>query len=63
MVLVHRVSTGRWYTAHVVYLANILIGKAVQEAYAAVKSEGGPTWLTYTLFADPLTTVRDEVSS
>ena len=39
-------------------LAGLSIGKAVQEARAAIKPLGDPTWLAYTVFADPLATVN-----
>ncbi|GHO90758.1 hypothetical protein KSF_008060 [Reticulibacter mediterranei] len=35
----------------------IPIGKAVQEARSIIKREGDPTWLAYTVFADPLATI------
>lgn len=43
-------------------LIGMPIGKAVQEARAAIKSSGSPTWLAYTVFADPLATVTDRSS-
>ena len=39
-------------------LAGLPIGQAVQEARAAIKPLGDPTWLAYTVFADPLATVQ-----
>ena len=39
-------------------LAGLPVGKAVQEARAAIKPLGDPTWLAYTVFADPLATVN-----
>ncbi|MBM4431623.1 MAG: CHAT domain-containing protein [Chloroflexi bacterium] len=39
-------------------LGGMAIGQAVREARAAVKPLGDPTWLTYTLFADPLAVVQ-----
>ena len=39
-------------------LAGLSIGKAVQEARTAIKPLGDPTWLAYTVFADPLATVQ-----
>jgi len=39
-------------------LSGMAIGKAVQEARAAIKPLGDPTWLAYTVFADPLATVQ-----
>ena len=39
-------------------LAGVAIGKAAQEARAAIKPMGDPTWLAYTVFADPLATVQ-----
>lgn len=44
-------------------LAGLPIGKAVQEARRAIKDAGDPTWLAYTVFADPFATVRKEASS
>jgi hypothetical protein len=35
-------------------LAGAPIGKAVREARGAIKLSGDPTWLAYTVFADPL---------
>jgi hypothetical protein len=34
------------------------IGDAVREARAAVRAGGDPTWLAYTVFADPLARVE-----
>ena len=34
------------------------IGDAVKEARAAVRAGGDPTWLAYTVFADPLASVE-----
>ena len=40
-------------------LTDMPIGEAVQQTRAAIrKSAGDPTWLAYTVFADPLATVR-----
>jgi len=39
-------------------LAGLSIGQADQEARAAIKPLGDPTWLAYTVFADPLATVQ-----
>jgi CHAT domain-containing protein len=39
-------------------LAGRSIGKAVQEARLAIKPLGDPTWLAYTVFADPLANVQ-----
>jgi hypothetical protein len=39
-------------------LAGLSIGRAAQEARAAIKPLGDPTWLAYTVFADPLATVE-----
>lgn len=39
-------------------LAGLPIGQAIQEARAAIKPQGDPTWLAYTVFADPLATVQ-----
>ena len=39
-------------------LAGLSIGQAAQEARAAIKPLGDPTWLAYTVFADPLATVQ-----
>ncbi len=38
------------------------IGRAVQEARSAIKPAGDPTWLAYTVFADPLATVQASAS-
>ena len=38
-------------------LAGAPIGKAVREARGAIKLSGDPTWLAYTVFADPLAMV------
>jgi hypothetical protein len=43
-------------------LSGIPIGRAVQEARTAIKPTGDPTWLAYTVFADPLATVQPSVS-
>jgi hypothetical protein len=34
-------------------LAGIPIGQAAREARTEVKAGGNPTWLAYTVFADP----------
>jgi CHAT domain-containing protein len=34
------------------------IGEAVKSARAAIKPLGDPTWLAYTIFADPLAAVQ-----
>jgi hypothetical protein len=39
-------------------LAGVPIGKAAQEARLAIKPERDPTWLAYTVYADPLATVQ-----
>jgi hypothetical protein len=39
-------------------LGGMAIGKAVQEARAAIRSSGDPTWLAYTVFADPISQVE-----
>jgi len=39
-------------------LAGMSVGQAAKEARAAIKSLGDPTWLAYTVFADPLATVE-----
>ena len=39
-------------------LAGQSIGQAAQEARAAIKPLGDPTWLAYTVFADPLATAQ-----
>ncbi len=41
-------------------LSGMPIGKAAQEARLTIKPAGDPTWLAYTVFADPLATVREE---
>ena len=38
--------------------AGMTIGKAVQEARAVIKPLGDPTWLAYTVFADPMACVQ-----
>lgn len=38
--------------------SGIPIGKAIQEARQIIKPLGDPTWLAYTVFADPLMTVQ-----
>ena len=38
-------------------LAGTAIGQAVREARIAIRSPGDPTWLAYTVFADPLATI------
>lgn len=43
--------------------AGIPIGRAIQEARLAIKATGDPTWLAYTVFADPLATVQESISS
>jgi hypothetical protein len=35
------------------------IGEAVRDARLAVRTPGDPTWLAYTVFADPLATISD----
>jgi len=44
-------------------LIGVPIGRAVQEARKAIRSAGDPTWLAYTVFADPLATVLVSTSS
>ena len=44
-------------------LSGIPIGRAVQQARTAIKPAGDPTWLAYTVFADPLATVREGAPS
>src|SRR5207248_3038105 len=44
-------------------LRGIPIGRAVQEARIAIKPAGHPTWLAYTVFADPLATVQESTFS
>jgi hypothetical protein len=39
-------------------VAGVPIGQAVREAHLAIKAGGDPTWLAYTVFADPLATVQ-----
>jgi hypothetical protein len=39
-------------------LAGLTVGRAVREARASIKSLGDPTWLAYTVFADPSAKVR-----
>ena len=39
-------------------LASMPIGEAVKQARIAVRAEGDPTWLAYTVFADPLASVE-----
>ena len=39
-------------------LSGMPIGKAVKEARAVIRPLGDPTWLAYTVFADPLATVQ-----
>jgi len=41
-------------------LAGKSIGKAVQEARLVIKESGDPTWLAYTVYADPLAVVSRE---
>lgn len=41
-------------------LAGLPIGKAVQEARLTIKEAGDPTWLAYTVFADPFAAVVRE---
>ncbi len=44
-------------------LVGLSIGKAVQEARLAIKATGDPTWLAYTVFADPFATADGSLSS
>jgi len=44
-------------------LSGMPIGRAVQESCTAIKPAGDPTWLPYMVFADPLVTLRDDISS
>jgi CHAT domain-containing protein len=39
-------------------LAGLPIGQAAQEARVTVKSMGDPSWLAYTIFADPAAKVQ-----
>ncbi|MBN1349659.1 CHAT domain-containing protein [candidate division KSB1 bacterium] len=39
-------------------VSGVAIGEAIQKARVAIKNTGDPTWLAYTVFADPLATVR-----
>ncbi len=39
-------------------LAGLSISQAAKEARAAIRPLGDPTWLAYTVFADPLATVQ-----
>jgi CHAT domain-containing protein len=39
-------------------LAGVPIGRAVQEARIAIRTRENPTWLAYTVFADPFATVE-----
>lgn len=41
-------------------LAGLSMGKSVQEARLAIKKTGDPTWLAYTVFADPFATIVRE---
>jgi CHAT domain len=43
-------------------LSGMPICKAAQQARIEIKSDGDPTWLAYTVFADPLATVERESS-
>jgi len=43
-------------------LSGMPIGRAAQEARIKIRSTGDPTWLAYTVFADPLATVETEPS-
>jgi hypothetical protein len=38
-------------------LDGVTVGRAVREARLAIRQKGDPTWLAYTVFADPLATV------
>jgi hypothetical protein len=38
-------------------LAEVPIGEAVRQARASIKPSGDPTWLAYTVFADPLAAI------
>lgn len=47
--------------AHALYsglLDGAPVGRAVKEARAAIRPSGDPTWLAYTVFADPLASVQ-----
>jgi len=39
-------------------LTGMTVGKAVQEARRAIRPLGDPTWLAYTVYADPLAAVQ-----
>ena len=39
-------------------LAGLPMGRAVQEARLAIREKGNPTWLAYTVFADPFASVQ-----
>jgi neutral peptidase B len=39
-------------------LAGLSVGRAAREARSAIKAGGDPTWLAYTVFADPYATVQ-----
>lgn len=41
-------------------LSGMPIGKAVQKARQDIKPSGDPTWLAYTIYADPLATVKKD---
>lgn len=43
-------------------LSGMPISKAAQQARIEIRSSGDPTWLAYTVFADPLATVQTEPS-